>query len=97
MTIGPIGGIKRRQVHLRHRVDHKPRQMIGRQPLPHIRRQQESLLTPIFDEVLRHAGIPITGADRPLRDSLDDARESGRPIDSRLLLAAEARAAGSPS
>jgi hypothetical protein len=38
MTVDPIGGIERRQVHLRDRVDHKPRQVVGRQPLPHIRR-----------------------------------------------------------
>jgi len=75
MTIGPIGRIERRQVHLGDRSDHKPRQMIDRQPLPHIRRQQEPLLTPILDEVLRHADIPITGADRPLRDSLRPERK----------------------
>ena len=45
--------------------------MIGRQPLPHIRRQQETLLTATLDEVLRHAGMLQTQPDRtPLRNSL---------------------------
>ena len=65
MAVGPVGGRERRQVHLGHGVDHKPRQVIGRQPLPHVRRQQEALLTATFNEVLGHAGIPLTGTDRP--------------------------------
>lgn len=43
MTIRPVRGIERGQVHVRDRVNHKPRQMIGRQPIPHIRRQQNPL------------------------------------------------------
>jgi hypothetical protein len=45
VTISPVSGIERAEVHVRDRVDHKPRQMIGRQPLPDIRRQQKPLLT----------------------------------------------------
>jgi hypothetical protein len=63
VTVRPIRAIDSRQVHLRHGVDHKPRQMIGRQPVAHVRRQQESLLTTNFDEVLCHTGILLTGAD----------------------------------
>jgi hypothetical protein len=37
MTVGPVAGIERRQVHLGDGVYHQPRQMVGRQPLPHIR------------------------------------------------------------
>jgi hypothetical protein len=44
MTVSPIIGVERRQIHLRHGVNHKPRQMIRRQPIPDIRRQQEPLL-----------------------------------------------------
>jgi hypothetical protein len=66
MTIGPISAIERRQIHLGHRVDHKPRQMIGRQPLPHVRRQQKSLLTATFDEILRHPGMLLARPDRPV-------------------------------
>jgi hypothetical protein len=66
MTIGPIRGIEHAQVHVRDGVDHKPRQMIRRQPLPHVRRQQKPLLTATFDEALRHAGMLLTRPDRPL-------------------------------
>ena len=77
MTISPIGGIKRRQIHLRHGVDHEPRQMIPRQPLTDIRRQQKPLLTATFDEVPRHPGMVLTRPDRTrLRDSLDECELS---------------------
>jgi hypothetical protein len=39
--------------------------MIGRQPLPHIRRQQKPLLTLTLNEVLRHARR-VYAADGPL-------------------------------
>jgi hypothetical protein len=49
--------------------------VIGRQPLPHIRRQQEPLLTPALDEVLRHPRMVLSATDGPrLRDSLDEKR-----------------------
>ena len=51
----PVTRVERRQVHLRHGVDHKPRQMAVRQPLAQARRQQQLLLTVTHDEVLRHA------------------------------------------
>jgi hypothetical protein len=57
MTVGPIGGIKRRQIHLGDGIDHKPRQMIRRKPLAHVRRQQEPLLTATLEEVLRHKPV----------------------------------------
>ena len=47
----------------RHSVDHEPRQMIRRQPIPHVRRQQEPLLTTTFDEVLSHLGILLNAPD----------------------------------
>jgi len=36
------------------RVDHEPRQMILRQPIPQRRRQQKRLLTMTINEVLSH-------------------------------------------
>jgi hypothetical protein len=66
VTVSPIRGIKRRQVHLADRVDHKPRQVIRRQPLPDVRRQQEPLLTAAFNEVLRHTEMLLTRPDGPL-------------------------------
>ena len=72
VTIRPIRTIKRRQIQLRHRIDHEPRQMIRRQPIPDVRRQQEPLLPMTFNEVLRHTGIVLNVPDdgTPLRDSV---------------------------
>ena len=59
----PVSRIERRQVHLRHGVDHKPRQMAVRQPLAQARRQQQLLLTVTRNEVLGHHRIVLTGPD----------------------------------
>jgi hypothetical protein len=64
VTISPIVGIELLQLHLGDRVNHKPRQMIGRQPLPHIGRKQQPLLTTTLNEVLRHARRVINPPDR---------------------------------
>ncbi len=75
VTVSPIPGIERLKVHPPHSVDHEPRKMIRRQPLPHVRRQQESLLTTALNEVLRHAESLLNPPDGlPLRDSVP-----GRP------------------
>jgi len=66
MTISPIRAIERAQAHVGDRVDHEPRQMIGWQPIPHVRRQKKPLLTPTLDEVLRHTLILLTAPDRTL-------------------------------
>jgi len=63
MTIGAIRGVERRQVHPLDCANHKPRQMISRQPIPHIRRQQKPLLTTTLDEVLRHTAILLITPD----------------------------------
>ena len=52
--------------------------MIARQPVPHVRRQQKPLLTPTFNEVLRHAGmVPKATDGTPLRDNLSPAQLRG--------------------
>ena len=66
VTVRPIGGIERPKVHVLHGVDHKPRQVIRRKPIPHVQRQQKPLLTTILDEVLRHAGILLNAPDGTL-------------------------------
>jgi hypothetical protein len=63
VTIGPIRGIERAQAHLLDRIDHKPRQMIWREPIPNVGRQQKPLLTTTLNEVLRHTEIVFNGAD----------------------------------
>ncbi|MGZ6637760.1 MAG: hypothetical protein ACXVII_33360, partial [Solirubrobacteraceae bacterium] len=53
------------------------RQVIRRQPIPHVRRQQEPLLTTAFNEGLRHTKIVLNVPDRtPLCDNLATKQES---------------------
>ena len=82
MTVRPVRRIERRQIQVAHSVDHEPRQMIRRQPIPHIRRQQESLLTTALNEVLRHTGILLNVPDgTPLCDNLPGLRQRAlRPV-----------------
>jgi hypothetical protein len=88
MTVSPIGSIKVAEIHPSDRVDHKPRQMTGRQPLPHIRRQQKPLLTTTLDEILRHAGISLARPDgTTLRDSLSPIPQSQSMVWDPLTLA----------
>jgi hypothetical protein len=63
MTVLAIGGVERRQIHLRHGIEHKPRQVALRQLIPHIRRHQKRLPTVTLDEVLSHAGMVVTASD----------------------------------
>jgi hypothetical protein len=53
--------------------------MIRRQPLPHIRRQQEALLTTAFNEVLCHPEMVITPADKPLYATASTSSDHGSP------------------
>ena len=64
MTIRPVGRIERPKIQAPDRVNHKPRQMIRRNPIPDIRRQQKTLLTTTLNEVLRHPQIVQTAPDR---------------------------------
>ena len=54
-----IRRIKLAQVHPRHRVEHKPRKVPLRQPIPHVRRQQERLITVTTNEVQSYPGIVL--------------------------------------
>jgi hypothetical protein len=65
MPIGPIRGTEPRQIQLIDHVDHEPHQMIRRQPIPHIRRQQEQLPTIRGNEVEPHGQIFIA-TSRPI-------------------------------
>ena len=57
MAIGAVIGVEPVQIHLRHRVDHEPRQVIPRQPFAQRWRHQKRLLTVTVDEVLGHGGL----------------------------------------
>jgi hypothetical protein len=75
VTILAIRGIERRRVDHRDHIDHEPREVILRQPLLHVGRQQERLLAIARDEVLRHAEIVLNPPDSSptpsvLRDNL---------------------------
>jgi hypothetical protein len=63
VTVSPIRAIEVTKIHVGHRADHKPRQMISRQPVPHVRRQQEPLILPAVNEVLRHDQMVLIAAD----------------------------------
>jgi hypothetical protein len=52
-------------IHLRHRRQHKPREMPLRNPIRRIRRHQKRLLTTTRNEVLRHKRIVLNPPDRP--------------------------------
>jgi hypothetical protein len=65
VPIGPIAGVERRQIKLRHSIDHEPREVVFGQPLTQARRQQQLLVAITCDEVLRHPGMVLTVADRP--------------------------------
>jgi hypothetical protein len=58
VPISAIRRIERIEIQPGDRLDHKPRQMIGRQPIPQRRRQQKHLLTITIKKVLGHPGIP---------------------------------------
>src|SRR5213076_857892 len=76
VTISPIRAIERRQIHLTHGIDHEPRQMIPRKPIPHVRRQKKPLLTPTLNEVLRHTEIMLNMPDRTsLCDTLSSQQQ----------------------
>ena len=55
-----ISRIKRRQVHLGDRLQHKPREVILGQPLPQARREQQLLIAITRQEVLRHPRRVLT-------------------------------------
>ncbi len=55
--------IERVQIEPFDRLDHEPREMILRQPIPQRRRQQKRLLTITINEILRHPGIQQTRPD----------------------------------
>jgi hypothetical protein len=59
VPVRPVGRIEPLQIEPTYRLDHKPRQMILRQPVAKRRRHQERLLTITIDEVLRHPRIPL--------------------------------------
>jgi len=54
MAILAIGTVERREVKLVDDLQHKPRQVIGGQPIPQAGRQQQLVIAIARQEVLRH-------------------------------------------
>jgi hypothetical protein len=96
MTVVAVGGIERRRIHHRHGVDDEPRQMVLRQPLPNVRRQQERLLTITRQEVLRHARNPLKPAGQQALCATASGESSRAPLASTPPLHGGTRP-GSPS
>jgi hypothetical protein len=67
VPVPTVSRVKRRQVHLRHSVDHKPRKVPLGQPLTQTRRRQQLLLTITRKEVLGHDRIVLTDPDDTTR------------------------------
>jgi hypothetical protein len=65
MPVPTVSPVERRQIHLRHGVDHKPRKVPLGQPLAQTRRQQQLLLTITHKEVLGHNPIVLTARTTP--------------------------------
>jgi hypothetical protein len=63
MAVLAVSRVERRQLHLRHGVDHKPSKVPLGQPLAQAGRQQQLLLTVTGKEVLGHARIVLTTPD----------------------------------
>jgi hypothetical protein len=57
--IDTMSGVERVEVHLLNRADHKPREMVLRQPPPHVGRHQKRLLAITHDKALGHARIVL--------------------------------------
>jgi hypothetical protein len=57
VPVGAVVGVERGQVDLLDDRDHEPREVIGRQPVIHARRQQEHLIAIASQEHLRHPRI----------------------------------------
>jgi hypothetical protein len=63
LTIRPIRPVERVQVHLLDRAQHRPDEVILRQPIRQRRRQQHHLAAVTRDEVLTHPRIVINAPD----------------------------------
>jgi hypothetical protein len=92
IAVGAVIGIERVEVHLRHRVEHEPRQMILRQPLTQRGRHQKCLLPITTNEVLRHHAIVSGGPDGAGASATASSLSESPPVQRRR--ACSGRAAG---
>jgi hypothetical protein len=66
VAVWAVVGVERLEVDLLDGPDHEPREMVLGQPLGQRGRQQKSLLTMTFDEVVGHGRIVFARPDRPV-------------------------------
>src|ERR1035437_6484064 len=85
--IPSVGSEERGQIHLFDRRQHKPRQVVLRQPIPRVRGHQERLLTIARQEVHSHTlkCLNLLGRSGDLRDSLDEKQARPRKLRPRPL------------
>jgi hypothetical protein len=76
MAIVAVTRTERPEIQLANRVEHKPCEVILRQPLTQARRQQQLLLTITRDEVLRHPEIVLNPPDAIPVSATPSARRS---------------------
>jgi hypothetical protein len=77
--VDPVGRVERVQVHLADGVNDKPRQVILRQPLPHIGRHQKPLLAVTRDKALSHAPDRLKPPGRHPTYATASRAAGGRP------------------
>ena len=70
MPVGPIHRLKRRQVHLADRVEHRPHQVSLRHPITNRRRHLKHLVTVKPDEPRAHPAGSRPDRTTPFPDSL---------------------------
>jgi hypothetical protein len=76
---------ERGEVHRFDGIEHKPREVILRQPLPQARRQQQLLLAITRDEVLRHPRMVLTPPDGALCNSHRQKQDGAPAFPARAL------------
>jgi hypothetical protein len=88
VAVGAVGGVERLEVEFVDRLDHEPGEVILRQPVAEIRRQEQGLAAVAGEEVLSHGSVSACkrtekraqparvsrGGRRGLRDTLTRKR-----------------------
>ena len=79
-TVRSISREERRQVHRVDGVQHEPGEVLGRQPIPQARRQQQLLLAITRDEVLPHPAMLLNPPDGTRFMRQTQAKRNRRPL-----------------
>jgi hypothetical protein len=77
-----VGRIEIVEVHLAHGIEHEPREVTFRQPLPNIRRHQKRLLAITRDKALAHHQMVLNPPDDTPTYATASGKASSGPVDS---------------